>query len=60
MEACKVSLTDSQGSTNPYFVLFVATALLSTAALISIQVYLNSTSQEKKGTIYVTFDMFSF
>lgn len=52
--------TDSQGSVNLYYLLFGTTALLSTAELISVQVYLNSTSQEKKGTIYMTFGMVSF
>lgn len=56
-EPCKV--TDSQGAINLYSVPFGTTTLLSTP-LISVQVYLNSTSQEKKGTIYLAFDMVGF
>jgi len=50
--------TARQGSISPDFMLFAMTVLLSTAGLISMQVYLNSTSQEKNGTVYTTFDLF--
>lgn len=52
--------TDSQGSINFYFVIFGTTAPLDTAGLNSLQMYLNSTSQEKRGVLHMTFNMFSF
>jgi len=55
MQGC----TAKQGSINLYLVSFGTTTLLSTAGLISIQVYVKSTSQEKKGTVYMMFDIFN-
>jgi len=40
--------------------LFAMPVLLSTAGLISMQVCLNSTSQEQNGTVYTTFDLLGF
>lgn len=51
---------DTPGSLHLYSVLFGTAAPLSTAGLISVQVYLNSTSQEETGTVCRTFDVFGF